>query len=213
MTLHLWLAFVLASGVLLLIPGPTVLLVIGYALSDGRRSALSVLTGVALGDFVAMSLSVVGLGALLAASATAFTVLKWVGAAYLVYLGVMMWRRPPPLADDLVADDLVAEPRSSDAAKLGHAFMVTVLNPKSIAFFVAFVPQFISPAAPMVAQVSVLVATFVALAVATNFAYAMAAGILRERVRAPNVLRAFNRIGGTVLIGAGIATAALRRST
>jgi threonine/homoserine/homoserine lactone efflux protein len=207
MTLHLWLAFVLVSGVLLLIPGPTVLLVIGYALSDGRRSALNVLTGVALGDFVAMSLSVVGLGALLATSATAFTVLKWVGAAYLVYLGVMMWRRPPGLSTDLVT-----ESRSSDAAKLGHAFMVTVLNPKSIAFFVAFVPQFISPAAPMAAQVSVLVATFVALAVATNFAYAMAAGTLRERVRAPRVLRAFNRIGGTVLIGAGIATAALRRS-
>src|SRR3972149_4281875 len=147
MTLHLWISFVLASGVLLLIPGPTVLLVIGYALSDGRRSALSVLTGVALGDFVAMSLSVVGLGALLAASATAFTVLKWVGAAYLVYLGVMMWRRPPRPVPDLVAGD-----RASDAAKLGHAFTVTVLNPKSIAFFVAFVPQFISPSAPMAAR-------------------------------------------------------------
>ena len=214
MTLHLRTAFVLALGVLLLIPGPTVLLVISYALSDGRRSAMSVLTGVALGDFVAMSLSVVGLGALLAASATAFTVLKWVGAAYLVYLGVMMWRRPPRLAADLgLAADLVAEPRASDVAKLGHAFMVTVLNPKSIAFFVAFVPQFISPTAPMGAQVSVLVATFVVLAVVTNLAYAMAAGTLRERVRAPHVLRAFNRIGGTVLIGAGIATAALRRAS
>jgi threonine/homoserine/homoserine lactone efflux protein len=176
-------------------------------LSDGRRSALSVLTGVALGDFMAMSLSVVGLGAVLAASATAFAVLKWVGAAYLVYLGFMMWRRPPRLLADL-AD----QRRTSDLAKLGHAFAVTVLNPKSIAFFVAFVPQFISPATPMGTQVPVLVATFVALAVATNFAYAMAAGTLRDRVRQPRVLRAFNRIGGTVLIGAGIATAALSRS-
>jgi threonine/homoserine/homoserine lactone efflux protein len=207
MTLELWIAFVVASTVLLLIPGPTVLLVIGYALSDGRRSAFSVLTGVALGDFVAMSLSVLGLGALLAASATAFTVLKWVGAAYLVYLGIMMWRRPPQPAEDL------ANPhRSSDLAKLGHAFAVTVLNPKSIAFFVAFVPQFLSPAVPMSAQVPVLVVTFVGLAVATNFAYAMAAGTLRERVREPRILRALNRIGGSVLIGAGIATATLRRA-
>ncbi len=207
MTLQLWIAFVLASTVLLLIPGPTVLLVIGYALSDGRRSALSVLTGVALGDFVAMTLSVIGLGALLAASATAFLVLKWVGAAYLVYLGIMMWRKPPQ-----PAADLAAQRRSSDLAKLGHAFAVTVLNPKSIAFFIAFVPQFLTPTAPMGAQVPVLVATFVGLAVATNFAYAMAAGTLRERVREPRVLLALNRIGGSVLIGAGIATAVLRRS-
>ncbi|HEY5598697.1 MAG TPA: LysE family translocator [Kiloniellales bacterium] len=207
MTLHLWLAFVVASGVLLLIPGPTVLLVIGYALSEGRRSALSVLTGVALGDFVAMSLSVLGLGAVLAASATAFTVLKWVGAAYLIYLGIVMWRRPRrPTAD------LAARRPSSDLAKLGHAFTVTVLNPKSIAFFVAFVPQFLVPTAPLSAQIPVLLATFVGLAVATNFAYAMAAGTLRQQVRQPRVLRALDRIGGSVLIGAGIATAALRRT-
>jgi threonine/homoserine/homoserine lactone efflux protein len=207
MTLQLWLAFVLASGVLLLLPGPTVLLVIGYAVSDGRRSAWWVLAGVALGDFVAMSLSVAGLGAVLATSATAFTVLKGIGAAYLIYLGLMMWRRPAP-----PAADLAGQPRSSDLAKLRHAFAVTVLNPKSIAFFVAFVPQFLTPAAPMSAQVPVLLATFVSLAVATNFAYAMVAGTLRARVREPRVLRAFNRIGGSVLIGAGIATAALRRS-
>ncbi|MHA1600011.1 MAG: LysE family translocator [Alphaproteobacteria bacterium] len=207
MTLQLWIAFVLASGVLLVIPGPTVLLVIGYALSDGRRSALSVVTGVALGDFVAMTLSVIGLGALLAASATAFTVLKWVGAIYLVYLGIMMWRRPPQLTANLAA-----QPRSSDLAKLGHAFAVTVLNPKSIAFFVAFVPQFLTPTAPLSAQLPVLVVTFVSLAAASSFAFAMAAGTLRERIREPRILRAINRIGGSVLIGAGIATAALRRS-
>jgi len=207
MTLQLWIAFVLASGIVLLIPGPTVLMVIGYALSDGRRSAFSVLAGVALGDFVAMSLSVVGLGALLAASATTFMVLKWVGAAYLVYLGISMWRQPPQPTTELADSH-----RSSDLAKLGHAFAVTVLNPKSIAFFVAFVPQFLNPTIPMSAQVPVLVATFVSLAVATNFAYGMAAGTLRERIREPRILRALNRIGGSVLIGAGIATAALRRA-
>lgn len=206
MTLQLWIAFVLASGIVLAIPGPTVLVVISYALVDGRRSLLAVLAGVALGDFVAMTLSVVGLGALLAASATAFVVLKWVGAVYLVYLGIMMWRRSPTAAD------VVTEHNSSDWAKLGHTFAVTVLNPKSIAFFVAFVPQFMSPSAPMSVQAPVLIATFVGLAVASNMTYALAAGTLRDRVREPRFLRTLNRIGGSVLIGAGIATATLRRA-
>jgi threonine/homoserine/homoserine lactone efflux protein len=94
MALDHWLAFVAASAVLLAIPGPTVLLVISYAMGHGRRSARSTVAGVALGDFTAMTASMLGLGALLAASAVLFTGLKWVGAAYLVYLGVRLWRAP-----------------------------------------------------------------------------------------------------------------------
>ncbi|MCR9114619.1 MAG: LysE family transporter, partial [Rhodobacteraceae bacterium] len=86
MPLDLWLAFVAASTALLLIPGPTVLLVLSYALSQGRRVALASATGVALGDFVAMTASLAGLGALVLASATLFTALKWIGAAYLIWL-------------------------------------------------------------------------------------------------------------------------------
>src|SRR5258708_21103844 len=92
MTLSLWAAFVAASSILLVIPGPTVLLVVSYALGQGWRTALPMAIGVALGDFTAMTLSMLGLGALLAASATLFTVLKWIGAAYLVWLGVKLWR-------------------------------------------------------------------------------------------------------------------------
>ena len=92
MTLELWAAFVAASTILLIIPGPTVLLVVSYALGQGWRTALPMAIGVALGDFTAMTLSMLGLGALLAASATLFTILKWIGAAYLVWLGVKLWR-------------------------------------------------------------------------------------------------------------------------
>ena len=92
MTLESWAAFTAASTVLLVIPGPTVLLVVSYALGQGWRTALPMAVGVALGDFTAMTLSMLGLGAVLAASATLFTTLKWVGAAYLVYLGVKLWR-------------------------------------------------------------------------------------------------------------------------
>src|SRR5215475_2530864 len=92
MTLETWLTFVAASAILLIIPGPTVLLVVSYALGQGWRAALPMAIGVALGDFTAMTLSMLGVGALLAASATLFTVLKWIGAAYLIWLGIKLWR-------------------------------------------------------------------------------------------------------------------------
>ena len=88
MTFATWLTFLAASGILVLIPGPTVLLVVSYALGQGWRTALPMAIGVALGDFTAMTLSMLGLGALLAASGTDFTMLKWIGAAYLVWLGI-----------------------------------------------------------------------------------------------------------------------------
>jgi threonine/homoserine/homoserine lactone efflux protein len=92
MTLETWLAFTAASAVLLVIPGPTILLVVSYALGQGWRTALPMAIGVALGDFTAMTLSLLGLGALLAASATLFPILKWAGAAYLIWLGIKLWR-------------------------------------------------------------------------------------------------------------------------
>ena len=131
MTFESWAAFTAASAVLLIIPGPTVLLVVSYALGQGWRTALPMAIGVALGDFTAMTLSMLGLGALLAASATLFTILKWAGAAYLVYLGIKLWR---------AGGTLEAAPRTDavSAARMpGHAWLVTALNPKSITFFVA----------------------------------------------------------------------------
>src|SRR3954449_11235702 len=104
MTLSLWAAFVAASAVLLVIPGPTILLVVSYALGQGWRTALPMAVGVALGDFTAMTLSMLGVGALLMASATIFTALKWAGAAYLVYLGIRLFR---------AGGALKAEPRTT----------------------------------------------------------------------------------------------------
>src|SRR6516164_11416666 len=92
MAIETWLAFAAASTILLVIPGPTVLLVVSYALGQGWRTALPTAVGVALGDFTAMSLSMLGVGALLATSAMLFTALKWIGAAYLVWLGIKLWR-------------------------------------------------------------------------------------------------------------------------
>lgn len=208
MTWEIWTAYVIATTILCTIPGPTVLLVVGYALSSGRRSAWWTLPGVTLGNVVAMAGSLTGLGALLAASADAFAVLKWAGAAYLIYLGVRMWRADPTIGEIEVGG--AGRARWSLTA---HAFAVTALNPKGIVFFIAFLPQFISPASPVTPQLAVLGVTFLIVAMLNAGAYAFLAGGMRERLRQPRLIRAINRTGGGLLIGAGIMTAALRRSS
>jgi homoserine/homoserine lactone efflux protein len=206
MALQLWLAFTAATIVLLLIPGPTVLLVVSYALGQGLRTALPMAVGVALGDFTAMTLSLLGVGALLAASATVFTIVKWIGAAYLVWLGIKLWR---------AGGSLAAEPKHtgvSAARMLGHAWLVTALNPKGITFFVAFVPQFLNPQADFLTQMVVLEATFLTLAFVNALGYALVAARARGFIRSPRAVRIVNRVGGSCLIGAGVAAASVRIS-
>jgi threonine/homoserine/homoserine lactone efflux protein len=203
MTFESWAAFTAASAVLLIIPGPTVLLVVSYALGQGWRTVLPMTVGVALGDFTAMTLSMLGLGALLATSATLFTILKWVGAAYLVYLGIRLWR---------AGGTLDAAPRTdavSAAKMLGHAWLVTALNPKSITFFVAFLPAFLDPQADFLTQMAVFETTFLVLAFANAFGYALVAARARGFVANPRAIGVVNKVGGGLLIGAGAATVTL----
>lgn len=204
MPVETWLAFTAASIVLLLIPGPTILLVISYALGQGWRVALPMAAGVALGDFTAMTLSMLGIGALLMTSASIFTLLKWAGAAYLVWLGVKLFRAGGRL-----------EARASTEAvppmrMLAHAWLVTALNPKSITFFVAFLPQFLDSKAPLLPQMAIFETTFLILAFLNAFGYALVAAKARDVFRSERAVRVFNRTGGTLLIGAGLATAASR---
>ena len=207
MSLELWLAFVVASTALLLIPGPTVLLVLSYALSKGRNVAVASATGVAAGDLAAMTASLLGLGALVLASATLFSVLKWVGAAYLVWLGIKLLRSAPSSGLQAVETGRDISARSV----FGHAAAVTALNPKSVAFFIAFVPQFLRPAEPLGPQFAILIATFVGLAWLNALAYALLADRLRRMIGRAGVITAITRFGGLSLIGMGIATAVLRR--
>ena len=200
MTFETWAAFAAASSILLVIPGPTVLLVVSYALGRGWRTALPMAVGVALGDFTAMTLSMLGLGALLATSATLFTILKWAGAAYLIYLGIKLWR---------AGGTLDAAPRTdavSTAKMLGHAWLVTALNPTSITFFVAFLPAFLDPNADFLAQMLVFEATFLVLAFANAFGYALVASRARRMASDPRALGVVNKVGGGLLVGAGVAT-------
>ena len=206
MALDHWLAFVAASAVLLVIPGPTVLLVVSYALGHGRRLALATVAGVALGDFTAMTASMLGLGALLATSALLFTGLKWIGAAYLIWLGVQLWRAPVG----------ALETRSAQEVRTGrvflHAYAVTALNPKSIVFFIAFLPQFLDATQPWLPQMAIFEATFVVLAAVNAGLYGVLAAAARRTIRKPVVQRVVNRTGGSLLIGAGALTLAWKRA-
>jgi len=199
-----WLAFTAAATVLLVIPGPTILLVVSYALGQGWRAALPTAVGVALGDFTAMSLSMLGIGALLAASATLFTVLKFAGAAYLIWLGVKLWRAGGTLEASPITD------RATLARMVGHAWIVTALNPKSITFFVAFLPQFVSPEGDVRRQMLIFGATFLTLAFANALGYGLVASRARRLVRDRRAVARLNRAGGSLLIGAGVVTAAAR---
>ena len=205
MPMTLALAFAAASTALVLIPGPTVLLVLRYAFSNGRSVAVASAAGVALGDFVAMTASLLGLGALVLASATAFTMLKWVGAVYLIWLGIKLIRSAPT--------EGLTPPRDVTAnGVFGHTAAVTALNPKSIAFFIAIVPQFIQPQAPLLPQFAILITTFVTLAALNALAYALLADRLRRIIGKPSVLAWITRAGGATLIGMGLLTATLRRA-
>ncbi len=209
MSLEIWIAFALASAVLLAIPGPTVMLVVSCALGRGRDSAWATVPGVSLGDLTAMTVSLAGAGAVLAASSTLFTVLKLCGAGYLVWLGIGLWRAAP----EKLAIERGARVPKEYRRMFWNAYVVTALNPKSIVFFIAFVPQFVVADAPLMPQFTILIATFVGLAAVNTVLWAVLVGEMRRRFERPGTLKLINRTGGGFLIGAGVLTALARRGT
>ena len=207
MSLELFLPFLFATIILLATPGPTILLVVSYALAQGRGVALAVVAGVILGDLLAMSATLFGLGVILTTSATLFTAMKWAGAAYLAWMGWRMIR-----SAGTATADLAQVAGKSHSMAFRDSALVTLLNPKSIGFFVAFVPQFIDPAALVAPQFGVMIATFVGLGGVNALAYALLAARLRDKVARPDRMAWMQRGGGAVLIGLAAFTAALRRA-
>lgn len=207
MSLEMWLTYILTTTLILVIPGPTIILVISQAVANGRKSVIPLVTGVILGDFTSMTLSLLGLGAIMTASAALFTLFKWIGAVYLLYLGIRLWRTDPK-------NRYINHKREGGSSRslFKSSFIVTALNPKGIAFFVAFLPQFISPLHPVFSQILILGGTFLCLALINAVLYATFASHLRETMKKTSVLKWFNRCGGAALVGAGIFTAAMKRS-
>lgn len=199
MSIELWIAFVAASAIVLVIPGPTILTVISYSVTHGRRANLPLVAAVALGDSTAAMASLFGLGALLAASAFWFTVVKWVGGTYLIYLGVKSLR-----AGATSADVATLEPSLTRWKVFANTYVVTALNPKSVIFFVAFLPQFIDHDANVTDQLMVLAVTFVVMAAINAALYAVFATSARRLLTSARAQRRFHIAGGSLLTAAGV---------
>ena len=197
--LHTLGAFVAAAILLLVMPGPTDTLVVSYVLTRGRRSALFSVPGVCLGYIVSLTLTLLGLGALLMTSAELFNALKIAGALYLIYLGVKTWRAPVPetLGDD---DGRLAR----DTGRMfAQAFIVTALNPAGIMFYVAFFPQFIDVNRPLMPQMIALGACFVVLGTLNSALYATLAAQVRCFINSYRARKTINRATGGILIAMG----------
>ena len=198
MPLENWLAYIFVTATFLLIPGPTILLVISYSLIRGRQAVFALLLGVGLGDIVAMILSFIGVGLMLQTVAIAFQFLKWIGAAYLIWLGIRMWRSASESMElSAITDNKVWH------AIMANAFVITALNPKSIVFFLAFLPQFIDSEKSFITQSLILGSTFLGLALLSVLLYSLLSSLVGQHMRLPLIHRWTNRIGGILLIGAG----------
>lgn len=205
MDIERWVPFALAALLLAVLPGPGVASIVGFAFSSGRRAALASVAGMATGNAMAVAASLAGAGALIAASPAAFATFRWVGAVYLVAIGVAAVMR---------AGRGGAMATSRRAATPRAAFLTNVavggLHPKTILFFVAFASQFVRADRPYLPQAMILGATFVLTALVTDTGYALAASRADTSVRAPATRLWAERIGGGVIVAAGVALAVSR---
>lgn len=208
MNLHLFAAYCLAVIILLLIPGPVVTLVVANSLSHGRRTGLATVVGASLGNAILLGGTAVGLVAFFALLSEVFEIVRWAGAAYLIWLGIKAWRAHGGDEAALVP----AAGRSARAVFL-QGFLIAITNPKAIIFYIAFLPQFIDPRLPAGPQLFVMTGTMIAMAVLSDSGYALLAARARGWFTAPKRRRLQSRITGTLLIGVGCGLLAVRRGS
>jgi threonine/homoserine/homoserine lactone efflux protein len=206
MSLQLWLAYAAAVFVISGTPGPNMLLSMTHGIQHGLRRTFSTMLGLLSGVTIILSISLAGLGAVLLASSFAFEVLKYAGAAYLIYLGIRTWRS--------AATGIATEMRPD--AKRGWAryrigLFVALSNPKAILFGVAFFPQFIDHDQPLAAQAGILLFSFLAIETSWLCVYAGGGARLAVWLRQGRRMEWFNRAAGTAFIGAGLLLGAFRR--
>jgi threonine/homoserine/homoserine lactone efflux protein len=204
MSLELYLAFVAATVILILIPGPNVALIVANSVAHGSRYGLLTVAGTSSAVVIQLLLTIAGMTTFLSVMANWFEWLRWIGVAYLIYLGIRAWRAPPV---DLTKAK--PEPRSARAIYL-RGFLVSLSNPKTLLFYGAFFPQFVSVGADLSTQLVVLAVTFFVIAVVLDGTWALLAGRFRAVLAVNGKLR--NRLTGGLLIGAGAGLALARRS-
>ena len=204
MSWHLFSTFLVIAIVLFLTPGPIVTLVVTTGARSGVRAALTTVAGGVTGNALLLACIAFGLNWILQTSAEIFDFLRWIGAAYLVWLGIMAWRHAG-------APDKASGPRGHVHAWRG--LVVALTNPKTIAFFTAFLPQFIDPTLPVERQLLVMCVTSVLLGGILDSGWAIAAGLGRAWFMKPARTRLLNRVSGVVLIGGGLWLSLARRAS
>lgn len=192
-------AFLLTALVIVAVPGPSMALVVAVAVRSGARATMPVIAGQALSHALFVAVTTLGLGALFLASAEILSVLKLVGSAYLIWLGVRQWRSAPVRVDEALD--------ASAGRRFVEGFLVNLSNPKALVFYAAFFPPFVRPELPALPQLLLLGTLFLVVFVVVSSAYAVAAAGARRLVRG-RASRLPNRIGGGALVGAGVALAA-----
>lgn len=204
MSLHLWFGFLAATLVVALSPGPGAVLSMSVGMRHGYRHALAAILGLQTALLLQLALVAIGLGALLAASESAFLAVKLAGAAYLVWLGIQKWREPVGKSGESAEGEL-------KSGFYRQGILVNLGNPKAIVFIAALVPQFIDPAAPRALQFLVIAATMFSIDVAVMSGYALLASRFRGAVRSHRAVLLQNRVFGGIFISAGCILAGASR--
>ncbi|HWX49852.1 MAG TPA: LysE family translocator [Roseomonas sp.] len=199
---QLFLAFLAAVTLMMLMPGPNVALIVANSVAHGLRQGLVTVAGTASAMVLQLTVTAIGMGGLLGRLGAGFELLRWVGVAYLLYLGWRQWHAPPA--------ELAGVPAGPRSARRiwTRAFLVSLTNPKTLLFYGAFFPQFVAPERGLPLQLAVLSASFLAAAVLVDSGWAMAAARARHLLARHARLR--NRLSGGLLMGAGLALAAVR---
>ena len=204
MDMHVWLAYVVTAVVFSLAPGSGTVNSISNGLSYGTRKSLSAIAGLQIGLTLHIILVGAGIGALVAQSATAFTVIKWVGAAYLVWLGIQKWRDRSGLATHTQGEAL------SGTKLMSNAVLINLTNPKSIVFLVALFPQFIDPARDQLTQLAVLGVTTVVIDSIVMLGYTSLAAQMGRFIRSDKIMSKINKVFGSMFVGCGALLAAAK---
>jgi len=194
MNWDLFAAFLIITAVLLIVPGPIVTLVIATGASQGVRAALITVAGTSIGNLVLLAIIALGLGWVMQNAAALFVILRWAGAAYLIWLGVQAWRHAGTTKPAVV----------SGRVNFSRGFTVALSNPKTIGFFTAFLPQFVDPHLPVALQLAVMCAVSALLGTLSDSVWAIASGLSRAWLIKPARARLLGRISGAVLIGGGV---------
>lgn len=206
MSLELWLAFTLACILLTLVPGPSVLLVISQSIMRGRDAAFMCIVGDVVGGVVLMGLSFVGVGAILAASAVLFQLVKWAGVIFLAYLGITQILEAKNDGQDFSFD----AGASSNWASFWAGALTAILNPKAIVFYMAFLSQFVDPGSPFGPQVVILITTSSVVVAFLLAGYALIAARARKMLQSNLARRRMGYTGGTLMIGGSAIVAVTR---